>query len=197
MGVVTMGPLLPVIEPDLAEVFRAKAAAADFTGERDQTIARFWDRAALVGLPATKFGSSRVVDPTTWLAADLRDAAGHIVATAGTPLRASGAHQLRHRLVIFDATDDRQVRWADQVSRQPGLPAILMVSDFDRASGWAGWSKLVQRLAMPIYVLPGQLAARLQLRSVPTLVVPSGDGELLETQIGEDQLPNADIAASK
>jgi len=71
------------------------------------------------------------------------------------------------------------------------------VSDVDRASGWAGWGKLVQRLGMAVYVLPGQLAARLQLRAVPTLVAPSGDGEFLETEIGEDQLPNADISASR
>ena len=196
-GIVTMGPSLPVIEPDLAQVFRAKAAAADFSGERDQAIARYWDRAAMVGLPAAESGSSRVVDPTTWLAADLHDASGHIVATAGTPLRASGAHQLHHRLVIFDATDDRQVLWAGEIARQPGLPVILMVSDVDRASGWAGWGKLVKRLGMAVYVLPGQLAARLQLRAVPTLVAPSGDGEFLETEIGEDQLPNADISASR
>jgi len=179
------------------EVFRAKAAAADFSGERDQAIARYWDRAALAGLPAASASSSRVVDPTTWLAVDLHDASGHIVATAGTPLRASDAHQLRHRLVIFDAADARQVKWAGEIARQPGLPVILMVSDVDRAAGWAGWSQLVRRLGMPVYVLPGQLAARLQLRAVPTLVVPYSDGEFLETEIGEDQLPNADVSARR
>jgi conjugal transfer pilus assembly protein TraW len=191
-GVMTMGPTLPTIEPDLAEVFRQKAAAADFTGERDKAINRYWERAALIGLPQATEDTSRIVDPTTWLSSDLHDGSGHVVAAAGMPLRASGAHALQHRLVIFDATDERQVRWAREVVLEPGLPVILMVSEVDRAAGWQGWDRLVERFGMPVYVLPVQLAARLQLNAVPTLVIPGANGELVESELAEDQLPPAE-----
>jgi conjugal transfer pilus assembly protein TraW len=205
-----VGPETVIAEPDLEEVMQAQAARLDFTGMRDRAYQAFWTNVALVTLPTVETSRERVVDPTMVLPIPLKDAQGVVIVPAGSRINALEARPWSHRLIVFDATDPRQMAWAVRQAgtalptkgrppAQGGLPAIFLTTSVERDAGWDGWQRLVSTLGAPLYVLAQPLADRLDVRAVPSVIVQ--DGPVLRVrEIGRDEVrslvdaPSAGIA---
>ncbi|KAA5608514.1 TrbC family F-type conjugative pilus assembly protein [Rhodovastum atsumiense] len=168
-----MGPAVQVTEVDLGELMRAQAARLDVAGLQEQAYRRFWERAALVTLPAAARSAERLVDPTVWLSAPVHDARGQVIAAAGTRINTLETHPWRRRLIVFDVTDPAQFAWALRRT-QDGRPTLFLTTQVDRAASWDGWQASVKALGQPLYLLQAQLAQRLDLRVVPSVIEQAG-----------------------
>ena len=157
-----VGPTSAVIETDLGEALRQRAVRVDVEQLR-HAQARY-QPANLHALPrATKDTTTRV-DLTHTLEQDVQDANGQVLYPAGftfNPLRyvfLSGA------LVVIDGSDPEQVAWFKGSPYGSNRRALLLLS-----GGLA--APLRDELRRPVAYLTEDIARRLQLRAVPSIVV--------------------------
>ncbi len=167
------GPTRGISEPDLAQVMQARAASLDAGQLTAAARQRFWQHVAFDDLPPAQRDRVRTVDPTLWTAAPVRDQGGAVMVPANTKLNPLAQLPWRHRLVVFDARDAGQVRWARSLAAGDGT-AVFLATSMDRDTGWDGWEALGQRLGGRVFLLPAALAQRLGLEVVPSVVEQQG-----------------------
>ena len=174
-----VGPTSAVIETDLAETLRQRAVSVDL--EQLRSVQARYQPANLHALPRAEKDTTTVVDLTHTLEQDVQDANGQVLYPAGftfNPLRyvfLSGA------LVVIDGSDPEQVAWFKCSPYGANRRALLLLS-----GGLA--ATLRDELGRPVAYLTEDIAQRLQVRAVPSVVVER-DSQLMirEVSLGRPQ----------
>ena len=79
------------------------------------------------------------------------------------------------RLVVFDATDERQVETARRLGSEAGeRRALYLVTQLERTLGWDGLSAVEDALDAPVYLLTPDVRQRFALERVPAFVEARG-----------------------
>jgi conjugal transfer pilus assembly protein TraW len=157
-----VGPVYPVVEPDLVEELRARALAVDVEGIRQES-ARY-QPASLHQLPRARVSRRFAVDMTYTLEQELRDGEGRVLYPKGytfNPLEYVG---LSGGLVVIDGGDAEQVAWFKASPYHENRRAKLLLS-----GGYA--SDLATALERPVFYLTEVIAKRLRLQAVPSVIV--------------------------
>ena len=157
-----VGRTYPIVEQDITKELQQKATAIDLN-------ALFYSQnryqpANLHPLPRTTSDRVFTVDLTHTLDHDIKDNQGNLLYPQGftfNPLQYAG---LSGGLVVIDGSDLQQVEWFKGSSYFQNHRAILLLS-----GGHA--NELKQTLQRPVYYLTHDIAARLQLKAVPSVVV--------------------------
>lgn len=176
------GSTTVVVERDLIEVMQERAAAYDFAAAKEQALSRFWERARFFELPKAEVDRVRYIDPSVTLREDIRLPDGTPVAAAGTRVNPLEHLPFTQRLIIFDARDPDQVAFAARSAGEvEGKRRVTLISTgLDRRDGWASLREVQDRLRGPVYLLPNDLAARLKIKRVPSVV--EGEGARLRVE---------------
>ena len=157
-----VGPTSAVVETDLGEELRQRAVRGDVAQLRHAQA--HYQPANLHALPRAEKDTTTVVDLTHTLEQDVQDANGQVLYPAGftfNPLRyvfLSGA------LVVIDGSDPEQVAWFKGSPYGSNRRALLLLSGGVAAA-------LRDELRRPVAYLTEDIARRLQLRAVPSVVV--------------------------
>ena len=168
-----VGPTSAVIETDLAEALRQRAVSVDV--ERLRSAQARYQPANLQVLPrATKDTTTRV-DLIHTLEQDLIDAQGTILYPAGFTFNPLRHVSLTGALVVIDGSDPEQVAWFKGSPYGPNNRALLLLS-----GGLA--ATLRDELGRPVAYLTEDIARRLQLRAVPSVVVER-DNQLMIREV--------------
>lgn len=169
------GPVVTISEPDLIEEMQRRVAALDLNAMREAAIGRYWQRAAFEALPAATVSRERTIDPTITATADLILPDGTALIHAGDTVNPLDRLPFTHRLVIFDASDPRQVEIARRLGETAGaLRPLYLATAFDRTQGWEGLRAVEDRLDAPVYLLTPDVRARFALERVPAMVEARG-----------------------
>ena len=157
-----VGKTSPIVEQDIREEFKQKA-----TGIGIDALFNTHNRyqpANLHPLPRAATDRMFTVDLTHTLDHDIKDSQGNLLYPQGftfNPLQYAG---LSGGLVVIDGSDPGQVEWFKGSPYFQNHRAILLLS-----GGYA--NELKQALQRPVYYLTHDIAARLQLKAVPSVVV--------------------------
>ena len=157
-----VGKTYPIVEQDIREEFKQKATAIDLDALFN-THNRY-QPANLHTLPRAASDRAFTVDLTHTLEHDIKDSQGNLLYPQGftfNPLQYAG---LRGGLVVIDGSDQQQVEWFKGSPYFQNHRAILLLS-----GGYA--AEVKQELKRPIYYLTHDIAARLQLKAAPSVVV--------------------------
>ena len=173
-----VGPTSAVIETDLAEALRQRAVSVDL--EQLRSVQARYQPANLHALPrATKDTTTRV-DLTHTLEQDLVDAQGTILYPAGFTFNPLRHVSLTGALVVIDGSDPEQVAWFKGSPYGSNRRALLLLS-----GGLA--APLRDELRRPVAYLTEDIARRLQLRAVPSVVMEQDQHlTVREVRIDED-----------
>ena len=158
----TVGPTYPIGEQDIREEFKQKATLIDLDALFN-THNRY-QPANLHPLPRAANDRVFAVDLTHTLDHDIKDSQGNLLYPQGftfNPLQYAG---LSGGLVVIDGSDAKQVEWFKGSPYFQNHRAIFLLS-----GGYA--NELKQALQRPVYYLTHDIAARLQLKAVPSVVV--------------------------
>ena len=171
-----VGPTSAVIETDLVDELRQRAVNVDV--EQLRSAQAQYQPANLQALPrATKDTTTRV-DLTHTLEQDLVDAQGTILYPAGFTFNPLRHVSLSSALVVIDGSDPDQVAWFQGSSYGSNRRALLLLS-----GGLA--AALRDELRRPVAYLTEDIARRLQLRAVPSIVVERDNQlEIREVSLG-------------
>jgi conjugal transfer pilus assembly protein TraW len=171
-----VGPTSAVVETDLGDELRQRAVSVDV--EQLRNAQARYQPANLHALPRAEKDTTTVVDLTHTLEQDVQDANGQVLYPAGftfNPLRyvfLSGA------LVVIDGSDPEQVAWFKGSPYAANRRALLLLS-----GGLA--APLRDELRRPVAYLTEDIAQRLQLRAVPSVVVERDNQlEIREVSLG-------------
>ena len=168
-----VGPTSAVIETDLVDELRQRAVSIDV--EQLRNAQAHYQPANLHDLPrATKDTTTRV-DLTHTLEQDLIDAQGTILYPRGFTFNPLRYISLTGALVVIDGSDPEQVAWFKGSSYGSNRRALLLLS-----GGLA--APLRDELRRPVAYLTEDIAHRLQLRAVPSIVVER-DSQLMIREV--------------
>ena len=157
-----VGPTSAVVETDLGEELRQRAVSVDV--EQLRNAQARYQPANLHVLPrATKDTTTRV-DLTHTLEEDVQDANGQVLYPAGFTFNPLQYVSLSGALVVIDGSDPEQVAWFKGSPYGANRRALLLLS-----GGLA--AALRDELQRPVAYLTEDLAQRLQLRAVPSVVM--------------------------
>ena len=158
----TVGKTYSIVEQDIREEFKQKATGIDLDALFN-THNRY-QPANLHPLPRTASDRVFTVDLTHTLDHDIKDNQGNLLYPEGftfNPLQYTG---LSGGLVVIDGSDPEQIQWFKGSPYFQNHRAILFLS-----GGYA--NELKQALQCPAYYLTHDIAVRLQLTAVPSVVV--------------------------
>jgi conjugal transfer pilus assembly protein TraW len=168
-------PVRAVAEPDMIAEIHRRLAALDLKELRDRALGRFWQRAALETLPVATARRERTVDPTLVAAAAVHGPDGPVLVPAGATTNPLDHLPFTRRLVVFDASDPRQVTLARTLRRAgDGRRVVYLATRSERASAWDGWTAVEDALDAPVYLLTPDVRTRFAIERVPSLVEAQG-----------------------
>ena len=157
-----VGKTYSIVEQDIREEFKQKATGIDIDALFN-THNRY-QPANLHTLPRAASDRVFTVDLTHTLDHDIKDSQGNLLYPQGftfNPLQYAG---LSGGLVVIDGSDAKQVEWFKGSPYFQNHRAILLLS-----GGYA--AEVRQELKRPVYYLTHDIAARLQLKAAPSVVV--------------------------
>ena len=171
------GPTFNIVEQDLMTVMQEKANKIDWQAQAESARDRFWSQQVMPALPHATQGRVREIDPSFVVTRGLSAPDGTVIAVAGQRVNPLEHAPFTQQLVIFDATDPKQLAFAraraiDGAARDQRI--TLMATDFDRAGGWDSWHALANELQRDVYILPDPLRERFHIERVPTTVDAEG-----------------------
>jgi len=168
LGIV--GKTYPVQEPDIVAEIRQKAAKI-----KDNTLLlhqiKTYQPASLHTLPRAAAGRTFLVDMSYTLDRDLVDADGRIIYPRGYTFNPLDYISFSGGLVVIDGQDASQVKWFRASPYFENHRARLLLSD-----GHA--TELIETLQRPVFYLTDDIAGRLKLQAVPSVVIQK-EGKLL------------------
>jgi conjugal transfer pilus assembly protein TraW len=176
-----LGPVRIVTEPDLIGELQRRLAALDLDRMRERALERFWHRVGFEELPVASEPRTRRIDPTITAIADVRLADGDLLVEAGSRLNPLDQLPFTQRLVVFDATDPRQVRTARRLGREAGERRVLYLAT-QLEKDWEAFSTLEDALDSPVYLLTPDVRERFALQRVPATVESLG-GKFLVAEV--------------
>jgi conjugal transfer pilus assembly protein TraW len=170
-----LGPVRPVTEPDLIGELQRRLAALDLDKLRERALERFWHRVGFEELPVAAEPRTREIDPTITAPRDLHSADGTLLVRAGETLNPLDRLPFTLRLVVFDATDDRQVVTARRLGRETGDRRVLyLATRLERSEGWEGLAAVEDSLDAPVYLLTPDVRERFGLERSPAFIEARG-----------------------
>ena len=173
-----VGPTSAVIETDLGEALRQRAVSVDV--EQLRSAQAHYQPANLHALPRATKDTTSIVDLTHTLEQDLVDAQGTILYPRGFTFNPLQYVSLSGALVVIDGSDPEQVAWFQGSPYGANRRALLLLS-----GGLA--AALRDELRRPVAYLTEDIARRLQLRAVPSVVMEHDQHlTVREVRIDED-----------
>ena len=168
-----VGPTSAVIETDLAETLRQRAVSVDV--EQLRSSQPHYQPANLHALSRAEKDTTTMVDLTHTLEQDLVDAQGTILYPRGFTFNPLRYVSLSGALVVIDGSDPEQVAWFKGSPYGSNRRALLLLSGGVAAA-------LRDELRRPVAYLTEDIARRLQLRAVPSVVVEQ-DNQLVIREV--------------
>ena len=173
-----VGPTSAVIETDLVDELRQRAVSVDVEQLRSAQV--HYQPANLHDLPRATKDTTTMVDLTHTLEQDLVDAQGTILYPSGFTFNPLRFVSLSGALVVIDGSDPEQVAWFKDSPYGANHRALLLLS-----GGLA--ATLRDELDRPVAYLTEDIAQRLQLRAVPSVVMEQDQHlTVREVRIDED-----------
>ncbi len=167
LGVV--GKTYQVVEPDVAVELKQQAAARNrITDNAFLERIKKYQPADLHELPRTAEDRTFLVDMTYTLDRDLIDGDGKVLYPTGYTFNPLDYVSFPGGLMVIDGDDSSQVTWFEKTPYADNHRVRLLLSN-----GYA--FKLIEQLKRPVFYLTGDIARRLQLSAVPSLVMQKDD----------------------
>lgn len=185
------GQTLPIIEPDIVEEFKARLMAIDWEAKKRDAAKRMFHSLNIISLPKATESATRVVDPTIVLGNDIAMPDGRLIAAAGTSFNPIKAFGLSRQIVVFDASDQRQLNFAKSIADSElaqNRIAVLISTEVDRDRGMDSFREISTALRPhKIFFLDDTVRERLTVRVVPTVAKSDGTN-LIIREIGPETL---------
>ena len=183
----TVGTTYPVVEADVVAELKKKALEQAATERPEPLLERIkaYQPANLQTLPHAEQDRTFLVNMGYSLEYDFVDGAGKIIYPRGFAFNPLDYLSFSGGLVVIDGTDSKQVNWFQKSPYAANHRARLLLS--------AGSAfELAQDLQRAVFYLTSDIATRLQLTAVPSVVVQQDrDLQVYEIAVADEHSDKA------
>lgn len=188
------GPVYEIVEPDLIEEMKRRAAAIDWEAKKNEAIARYWSNQKYEDLEKAEVTRTFEIDPTIIVTADIKDADGVLIRKAGDRINPLEIRPFSKEVIIFDATDEEQRSRVQRFIRKRDeevkgyIGRIYISTRFVSEKGWNGYKELTDCMQAPVYQLQPGLAERFGVMRVPSVVTADNSRKVfVVTELGKEK----------
>ncbi len=167
LGVV--GEMYPIVEPDVvAELKEQAAKTKELSDDEFREQIKSYQPENLHHLPRATRDRIFLVDMTYTIDRDLLDGDGKVIYPRGFTFNPLDYVSFSGGMLVIDGRDPTQVKWFTKTPYANNHRVRLLLS-----GGYA--YKLIEELKRSVFYLTDEIADRLQLAAVPSLVIQKGD----------------------
>jgi len=167
----SFGHTYSIAEPDALTQIKEAARKVDWSKvfsrkAQEDRIKHFRPR-DLVNLPRAERDRTYLVDLTFVLPFDIPDGKGGVLYPKGYTINPLDYITYPRTLVVIDGSDPKQVRWFTRSEYADSLNTTLLITD-------GSYYELAERLNRPVFYLMEDLAERLKIEAVPSVIRQKG-----------------------
>ncbi len=171
-----IGAVYPILEPDLLKVIEVHVLTLQKNGELEKLNSnlqktmqqQLLEPKTVPNLIRTQEPKTRLFDPSIQIPYGLKNAAGEIILPAGTTVNPLDTVSLSYTLVLYNAEDEIQVKWAiAEDQKLKGKDKLILVG-----GSVVNQSHLFHKAVY--FDQGGVITARFQLHQVPVLITQEG-----------------------
>jgi len=179
LGVV--GETYPIVEPDVVVELKEQAAKTKkLSDDEFREQMKSYQPEDLHHLPRATRDRTFLVDMTYTLDRDLLDGDGKVIYPRGFTFNPLDYVSFSGGMLVIDGSDPMQVKWFTETPYANNHQVRLLLS-----GGYA--YKLIKELKRSVFYLTKEIADRLQLAAVPSLVIQKDDKlEVREIMVPEE-----------
>jgi conjugal transfer pilus assembly protein TraW len=169
------GPVADISEPDLIEVMKQRVAKIDWDAKKQAAKDNFWKKQTFRELPKATEDRTREIDPTLYIAEDIKAPDGTVIAKQGDLINPLDVTPFTQAVVIFDPLDANQLSRIraelPRIKQVPGVQRITyIVTRLERESGWDSYTRVTDELDAPVFLLTPDLMERFEIQRVPSVI---------------------------
>lgn len=188
------GPVEDIAERDLIELMQERVMAIDWAEKQKRALDDYWYKYDFPRLEKAANTRTRRIDATVVAAENITDDVGNILVPAGTEKNPLSEIPWMSDVIVFDATDPRQVDWAEsQVKPRIDKRPIVVLSKLDPKEGFKQIDAISRRFGVPVYTMIPEIIQRFELEYVPALVTADTHDYIVTEQALAVSLPDAPI----
>ena len=162
LGVV--GETYPIVEPDVVAELKEEVAKTKLSDDEFSEQMKSYQPEDLHHLPRATMDRTFLVDMTHTLDRDLLDGDGKVIYPRGFTFNPLDYVSFSGGMLVIDGSDPMQVKWFTKTHYANNHRIRLLLS-----GGYA--YKLIEELKRSVFYLTDEIADRLQLTAVPSLVI--------------------------
>jgi len=182
-----MGQMREVSELNIIDEAERRNAMIDWDREKKQAIERFWKKKQFFVLPATHESKTYFMDPTIRVTQDIVDLGGNVIAKAGQVVNPAENMPYQLKVIVFDATNEKQTLWAmNKLEEWKDHKLVLVSTRFDRQDGWKHLQSIRNRFQREVKLLNKEMVDVFGLEHSPA-TIQTVDGYLKIEQIGRPE----------
>ncbi|TKB11277.1 hypothetical protein [Desulforhopalus sp. IMCC35007] len=170
----TVGETYPVLEPDVVAELRQEAAKNDTKDKLPLSLLmQSYQPANLHALPPAAANKSFLVDMNYTLSQNFVDGDGKALYPQGYTFNPLDYLSFSGGLVVIDGEDPLQINWFKKTPYADNHRARLLLSN-------GSAFELIRQLKRPVFYLTSDIAKRLRLTAVPSIVVQQENKMLVQ-----------------
>lgn len=173
------GPVEPILEQDMIEMAKERAARIDWEQQKENAIANYWRNQNFTKLDRAPKKRLRIFDPSVQITQDIQTPDGTYIARKGDIINPLDIRAFTQAVVVFDPTDKQQIELV--LAALPGLKArpeigfiSFIVTQLDKGDGWESYTQITDLLDEPVTLLTPDVAGRFELEYVPSVITSGG-----------------------
>lgn len=179
-GPLVVGELYPIAEPDILSIIEQRAQDYDWSSALNRAQSRMTQNIApTFDLPTVTQNHEEFFTPTFTVPHDIVIPAQggqpeHVLAYGGQSFNVLDYTNLQVPIIVFDASDSRQVQMVQHWVRNRYSSADLFVLNADKSTdGTPSQISLAKQFGRPVYPWFGRMTDRFGVRAVPAIVEQS------------------------
>ena len=170
-----VGPSSEISEPDLIEVAKKRILEIDWDEKKRMAIQNVWKKQKFLDVSISHKYAEKEIDPTVVITKDIKGADGKVIVKAGAKINPLDIRDFTQELIIFDATDKRQIEIAikaaaDIKKKNSRKKITFITTKIDAEDGWKSFKSITDKLNSHIFILSPDVAQRFQIESIPSVV---------------------------
>lgn len=174
------GPIEPILEEDMIEMAKERAAQIDWEQKKENAIANYWHKQNFTKLDRAPKQRLRIFDPSIQVTQDIQAPDGTYIARQGDIINPLDIRAFTQAVVIFDPTDKQQIELVQEalpsLKARPEIGFIsYIVTQLDTTDGWESYSQITDLLDEPVTLLTPDVAGRFGIEYVPSVITSGGN----------------------
>lgn len=170
------GPTEDIAERDFLEEIQERLASVDWDAKQEKAWSQYWTHYSFFTLPPAAKDRTFQVEAAYKVPQDFILPGGQVLARKGEKINLFDKVKPRFVLLVFDASDSRQLAWAKkEAGKCRGHYRVKYLTTALPERTWDSFSKVEDQLEAPLYLLNDAVRDRFRLEYVPSLVRPLED----------------------